>query len=101
MSAITLERYELEQIVSDTALRSAQLASRKTVEMLGLACPFLTLSEACKTYGRKRVLRWVKQGVVRKVSDGGNSACRLSVSELMQAAIGEDGFTFYKTLKTK
>lgn len=100
MSTITLERYELEQIVSETARRSAQLASQKTVEALGIASPCLSLREAGKKYGTKRVNRWIKQGRVKKVHDGGNSAYRVSVSELLNAALGEDPFSFYNPKKT-
>ncbi len=99
MSAITLERYELEQIVSETAFRSAQLASQKTVEALGITCPFLSLREAGKKYGAKRVNRWIKQGVVKPVHDGGTSPKRVIVSELLNAAIGEDAFRFYTPKK--
>lgn len=96
MSAITLERYELENIVAETAYRSAQLASQKTVESLGLACPFLSLREAGKKYGTKRVNRWIKQGLVTKRNDGGNSSYRVAVSELLYAALGEDAILFYQ-----
>lgn len=97
--AITLERYELEQIVAETAYRSAQLASQKTVEALGIACPFLSVREAGKKYGAKRVNKWIKQGRVNPVNDGGNSAYRVSVSELLYAALGEEAFMFYQPKK--
>ena len=99
MSGITLERYELEQIVSETAIRSAQLASQKTLESLGMACPFLSLREAGKKYGLKRVNRWIKQGLVKPVHDGGTSPKRVIVSELLNAAIGENAFQFYTPKK--
>ncbi|MCM1170285.1 MAG: hypothetical protein NC048_09885 [Bacteroides sp.] len=96
MASITLERYELEQIVSETALRSAQLASQKTLELAGMACPFLSLREAGRVYGAKRVQRWIKKGAVNPVHEGGNATARVVVSELIQAAIGEEAFQFYK-----
>lgn len=99
MSGITLERYELEQIVAETAYRSAQLASQKTLESLGMACPFLSLREAGKKYGTKRVNKWIKQGVVKPVHDGGTSPKRIIVSELLNAALGEDAFRFYTPKK--
>ena len=95
MPGITLERYELEQIVSETAIRSAQLASQKTLESLGMACPFLSMREAGKKYGLKRVNRWIKQGLVKPVHDGGTSPKRVIVSELLNAAFGESAFQFY------
>ncbi|MDE6493100.1 MAG: hypothetical protein K2O66_03740 [Bacteroidales bacterium] len=99
MSVITLERYELEQIVSETAIRSAQLASQKTIEQLGVAPPFLSLREAGRQYGARRVNRWIKQGLVKPVHDGGTSPKRVIVSELLNAAIGENAFRFYTPKK--
>lgn len=92
---MTIARVDLERYIAKTAARSAQLAAQKTLEMAGLAAPFLTTNKANKQYGRIRVERWVKNGLVKPIREGGGAAVRLPVSELIAAAMNEDGVFFY------
>lgn len=93
------ERMEMERLMAKTAMKAAQVASQKTLEMAGLTAPFLTFRGACKTYGSRRVKRWIKDGAVKPIHEGGNAAMRVPVTQLIEAAIGEDSVLFYNKTK--
>ena len=93
------EKIEFERLVAKTAMKSAQLAAQKALELAGLTAPFLTLRGAYKTYGSRRVKRWIENGMVKPVREGGNAAARVPVTQLIEAAIGEDSVLFYNKTK--
>lgn len=98
---MTIGKFELERVIADAAAKSAQLAAQKALEMAGIAVPFLTTSKANKQYGRIRVERWVKAGLVKPIREGGGAAVRLPVSELIAAAMDEEKVHFYTDKKHK
>lgn len=92
---MTIDRMDLERYITAAVARSAQQAAQKALEMAGIAAPFLTANKANKQYGRIRVERWIKNGLVKPIREGGGAAMRLPVSELIAAAMNEDGVFFY------
>lgn len=98
---MTINRMDLERYITAAVARSAQQAAQKALEMAGLAAPFLTANKANKQYGRIRVERWIKNGLVKPIREGGGATIRLSVAELIAAAMNEDGVFFYTDKKHK
>lgn len=98
---VTIGKFELERVIADAVARSAQQAAQKALEMAGIAVPFLTTNKANKQYGRIRVERWIKSGLVKPIREGGGATLRLPVSELIAAAMNEEKAFFYTEKKHK
>ncbi|MDB5133425.1 MAG: hypothetical protein JWP37_28 [Mucilaginibacter sp.] len=63
---ITLELYELSNLLTD----AAELGAKQMAINSGLTPPFLSASQAYKTYGRKLVERWVEEKLITPCKDG-------------------------------
>lgn len=97
---VIMEKIEFERFITTTAAKSAQLGAQKALEMAGIVCPFLTMREAYRKYGKNRVARWIDRGIVKPLREGGNTSARVPVAELINAAIGEESIRFFENPRT-
>lgn len=88
-----IEPHELDLMLQN----AAEMGAKKALLELGLAKPFLSLSQAQKVYG-KRVHRWIKEGLINKVKDGdATSTVRLDRIQLDNLAKSSNRNTYMNT----
>lgn len=63
---ITLETYQLRQLLTD----AAELGAQRALEKAGNLSPQVTKAEAYRLYGRAQVDRWISERVVKQIHTG-------------------------------
>ncbi|WP_199120330.1 hypothetical protein [Pedobacter sp. ASV28] len=66
----SLTDHQLSMLLRDAAEMGALLALTKA----GKIRPYMSKSEAFRTYGRKNIERWIDQGLITPRKDGNHSA---------------------------
>lgn len=70
MSDITLSKINLQLLLQD----AAELGAKAALTATGVLKPYISKSEAYRTYGESIVDRWIKEGLVTPRKDGQTSA---------------------------
>lgn len=90
---ITMERLELLNLLSDAIAIGAKKAMIDTMAIK----PYITKSEAYKMYGRRKVDRWLKEGLVKPIKDGdSNYSIRIDRLKIDAVASVSNRVSFYK-----
>ena len=77
---------------------AAELGAKKALEGTGLVKPYLKISEAYRIYGRTTVDRWRKEGLIKPLKDGNDSATfRISRSQIEAVAKSANRSTYLTT----
>lgn len=92
---IAMSRIELRELVEENAERMAEafrveLAAtlRRVLNEAGLAKSWCLKNEAYQRFGRAAVERWIQNGDLRQIKEGGasSSRCRINVADLEACA---------------
>ncbi len=67
---IQMTDHQLGKLLRD----AAEMGAKLTLSSLGKIRPYLTKSEAFRSYGRKNIERWIDQGLITPRKDGNQSA---------------------------
>lgn len=79
---VTLEVYQLRNLLAD----AAEMGATKALSQSGAIKPYLSKSEAYKIYGRRNIDRWIKEKLLKKITDGISTKVRLDRSQLEAVA---------------
>lgn len=72
MGNLTLPRTETEY--RNALLDAAEMGAQKALIEVGLLKPYFKLREAQRRYGEAIVNRWIREGLITPIKDGGRTA---------------------------
>lgn len=76
---VTLERHDLKMLLAD----AMEIGAKRALVETGNLKPYLSKNEAYRFYGRGIVDRWIREGLIKQIKDGTESAkVRLSRMDL-------------------
>ena len=90
---ITMERLELVSLLSEAVAIGGK---KMLIDSLKLK-PYISKSEAYKAYGRRKVDRWLKEGLIKQIKDGdSNYSIRIDRLQIESVASVCNRVSFYQ-----
>lgn len=65
---------ETEREFRNALLDAAEMGAQKALEAAGVIKPYIKLREAQRKYGVSIVNRWIREGIITPIKDGGRNA---------------------------
>lgn len=94
---VTMPTHVLDALLADAAELGATAALSKS----GAIKPYLSKSEAYRSYGETLVDRWIKEGLITARKDGGNSAKWRIDRQQIEAVAKASNRPSYKMVKER